>query len=99
MPNVHPHKRRAQPSRRPEQPPCRGPSSNQDTAPLTHPSQAETGPGRQRQRPDSPATGIRATVALMDVNHPRVSKRKRTLFTVVNLATLGFIIAWLVFDW
>jgi len=35
----------------------------------------------------------------MDVNHPRVTKRRRTLFTVLNLATLGFIVAWLVFDW
>ena len=27
------------------------------------------------------------------------SSRKTTLFTVLNLATLGFIVAWLAFDW
>jgi hypothetical protein len=26
-------------------------------------------------------------------------KRKAVLFTVLNLATLGFIVAWLAFDW
>lgn len=38
-------------------------------------------------------------VALMSVNSPRLSKRKTNLFTVLNLATLGFIVAWLAFDW
>jgi hypothetical protein len=28
-----------------------------------------------------------------------IGKRKAVLFTVLNLATLGFIIAWLAFDW
>jgi hypothetical protein len=36
---------------------------------------------------------------LMNVSSPDLSKRKTTLFTAVNLATLGFILAWLTFDW
>jgi len=37
----------------------------------------------------------------MNVSSPRLSsgKRKAILFTALNLATLGFIIAWLAFDW
>ena len=35
----------------------------------------------------------------MDVNKPGLSKRKATLFTVLNLATIGFVMAWLAFDW
>jgi hypothetical protein len=33
----------------------------------------------------------------MNVNKP--GKRKETLVTVVNLATLGFVFAYLAFDW
>jgi hypothetical protein len=37
----------------------------------------------------------------MDVDSRGLSagKRKATLFMVLNLATLGFIVAWLAFDW
>lgn len=35
----------------------------------------------------------------MNVNKPGLSKRSATLFTVLNLPTLGFVIAWLAFDW
>jgi hypothetical protein len=37
----------------------------------------------------------------MDVNSPDLcaGKRKAILFTALNLATLGFILAWLAFDW
>ena len=35
----------------------------------------------------------------MDVKGPGLSKRKATLFTVLNLATLAFIVAYLAFDW
>ena len=45
-----------------------------------------------RQARDRPETALRTTVAPM-------SRRKATLFTVLNLATLGFIVAWLAFDW
>jgi len=45
-----------------------------------------------RQAPDRPKTALPATVAPM-------SQRKATLFKVLNLATLGFIVAWLAFDW
>jgi hypothetical protein len=35
----------------------------------------------------------------MNVNGGGASKRKSTLLTVANVATLGFIVAWLAFDW
>lgn len=35
----------------------------------------------------------------MDAKSPGLSRRKATLFTVLNLATLCFVVAWLAFDW
>jgi hypothetical protein len=51
------------------------------------------------QPEDSRLKGPSTKVAPMNLSSPGSLRRKPTLLTLLNLATLGVIVAWLAFDW